>query len=35
VLAIHPGIIDDGGHNGEWATMACFAIGTTTEGLLY
>lgn len=35
VLAIHPGIIDDGGRNGEWATMACFAIGTTTEGLLY
>ncbi len=35
VHALHPGIIEDGGRNLEWAWMACFAVGTTTEALLY
>ncbi len=35
VVAMHAGIVEDGGRNGEWAAMACFAVATTTEGLLY
>jgi hypothetical protein len=35
VFAMHAGIIEDGGLNLEWAWMACFAVGTTTEALLY
>lgn len=35
VFALHEGIVADGGRNLEWAWMACFAIGTTTEALLY
>ena len=33
--AMHAGIVADGGLNLEWAWMACFAIGTSTEALLY
>jgi hypothetical protein len=35
VIGMHEGIVADGGRNADWAVMACFAIGTTTEGLLY
>ncbi len=35
VFALHAGIVADGGRNMEWAWMACFAIGTSTEALLY
>jgi len=35
VYATHSGIVEDGGRTLEWAWMACFAIGTTTEALLY
>jgi len=32
---LHAGIVEDGGANVDWALMSCFAIATTTEGLLY
>ena len=35
VYSMHAGIVADGGRTVEWAWMACFAIGTTTEALLY
>ncbi len=35
VVGMHAGIVEDGGRSGEWAAMVCFAVGTTTEGLLY
>lgn len=35
VFAMHAGIVADGGLNMEWGWMACFAIGTSTEALLY
>lgn len=35
VVSLHEGIVADGGRNLEWAWMACFSIGTTTEALLY
>jgi len=35
VFSLHEGIVADGGRNLEWAWMACFAIGTSTEALLY
>ena len=35
VASMHAGILEDEGLNGDWAAMACFAVGTTTEGLMY
>jgi hypothetical protein len=35
VVAMHAGIVEDGGTHAEWAVMACFAVGSTTEGLMY
>ena len=35
VVGMHEGIVQDGGRNAEWAVLACFAIGTSTEGLMY
>lgn len=33
--ALHPGIIEDGGRNAEWALALCVALGTSSEFLLY
>lgn len=35
VLGLQPDIVQDGGANVDWALMSCFAVATTTEGLLY
>ena len=32
---LHPGIIDDGGRNAEWALSLCVALGTSSEFLFY
>jgi len=34
-LGLHAGIVADGGDNHDWAWMVCFALGTTTEALLF
>lgn len=35
VVALHAGVVEDGGGNAEWAVMSCFALATTTEALMY
>ncbi len=35
VVGLRAGIADGGGGDADWALMACFAVGTTTEALLY
>ncbi|MCB9765948.1 MAG: hypothetical protein H6739_39605 [Alphaproteobacteria bacterium] len=35
LVGLHAGVVEDGGGNAEWALMSCFALGTSTEALLY
>ncbi len=35
LLGLFDGIVEDGGGAADWALMSCYAVGTSTEGLLY